>query len=128
MTKTTELSAEGVSRELSGREVHLIPAPSPPVALPGQHEMQGEGQHRPEMQGEGQHRLEMQGDGQYRPEMPASGSFRTEMDGQGRVAEMTGETRPPELHGQSQSPPPQYTGNGYNGPVQERWELPDTSR
>lgn len=107
VTKTTELSGDGISRELSGREIALLPSPSPPVTLPGQHEMQGEGQHRPEMPGDAQHRLEM--------------------DGQGRLAEMTGEARPPELSGQSQSPPPRYSH--HHAPAQEqRWELPDNSR
>lgn len=37
----TELSGQSVSRELSGREIHPFPPndPSPPVAVPGQHEM-----------------------------------------------------------------------------------------
>ena len=50
----TELSGQGVSRELSGREIHPFPDTSPnaPVAVPGQYEMPVE--NRPhEMAGSG---------------------------------------------------------------------------
>lgn len=40
----SELTGQGVSRELSGREIHPLPdnSPSPPLAVPGQHEMLSE--------------------------------------------------------------------------------------
>lgn len=44
-SQTTELMAEGVRRELSGRDVRSFPVipPSSPISLPGEHEVSGEG-------------------------------------------------------------------------------------
>ncbi|KAH8672949.1 hypothetical protein BGZ61DRAFT_101490 [Ilyonectria robusta] len=99
VSKTTELSGDGVKRELGGQEVHPLPnvTPSPPVAVPGHHEVRGDTAWRPEMGGESP-----------------------------RV-EVSGDSRPPELHGQSQSPPPVYMHESPYQPAQ-RWELPDNSR
>ncbi|KAF9768674.1 hypothetical protein IL306_013985 [Fusarium sp. DS 682] len=96
LSKTNELSGIGVQRELSGREVHPFPnmTPSPPVQVAGQHEMSGEG---------------------WRPNL--------EMDGRDARAEMSGEARPPELPGYTNS------ANAYTPPENvQRWELPDNSR
>ncbi|KAJ4315354.1 hypothetical protein N0V84_008430 [Fusarium piperis] len=97
VSQTNELSGVGVQRELSGREVQSFPAvtPSPPVVVPGQHEMTGDG---------------------WRPNL--------EMDGRDARVEMSGEARPPELPGQTSSPPPVYTAHE----TTQRWELPDNSR
>ncbi|KAM0432330.1 hypothetical protein ACHAPT_004871 [Fusarium lateritium] len=82
LSQTNELSGVGVQRELSGREVQPFPnvTPGPPVVVPGQHEMTGDG---------------------WRPNL--------EMDGRDARVEMSGEARPPELPGQTRSPPPVYT-------------------
>ncbi|RSL55879.1 hypothetical protein CEP54_009138 [Fusarium duplospermum] len=94
-SQTNELSGVGVQRELSGREVQPFVTPSPPVQVPGQHEMTGDG---------------------WRPNL--------EMDGRDARVEMSGEARPPELPGQTGSPPPVYTAHE----TTQRWELPDNSR
>ncbi|KAG5747051.1 hypothetical protein H9Q69_010813 [Fusarium xylarioides] len=96
LSKTNELSGIGVQRELSGREVHPFPnmTPSPPIQVAGQHEMSGEG---------------------WRPNL--------EMDGRDARVEMSGEARPPELPGYTNS------ANAYTSHESvQRWELPDNSR
>ncbi|KAF5234115.1 hypothetical protein FANTH_12341 [Fusarium anthophilum] len=96
LSKTNELSGIGVQRELSGREVHPFPnmTPSPPIQVAGQHEMSGEG---------------------WRPNL--------EMDGRDARVEMSGEARPPELPGYTNS------ANMYTPHESvHRWELPDNSR
>ncbi|KAG7414676.1 hypothetical protein Forpe1208_v007951 [Fusarium oxysporum f. sp. rapae] len=96
LSKTNELSGIGVQRELSGREVHPFPnmTPSPPIQVAGQHEMSGEG---------------------WRPNL--------EMDGRDARVEMSGEARPPELPGYTNS------ANAYTPHESvQRWELPDNSR
>ncbi|KAF5580814.1 hypothetical protein FPANT_9211 [Fusarium pseudoanthophilum] len=96
LSKTNELSGIGVQRELSGREVHHFPnmTPSPPIQVSGQHEMSGEG---------------------WRPNL--------EMDGRDARVEMSGEARPPELPGYTNS------ANAYTPHESvQRWELPDNSR
>ncbi|KAM5352633.1 hypothetical protein ACJ41O_005355 [Fusarium nematophilum] len=97
LSHTNELSGVGVQREVPGREVHPFPnvTPSPPVQVPGQHEMTGDG---------------------WRPNL--------EMDGRDARVEMSGDARPPELSGQTGSPPPMYTPQENT----QRWELPDNSR
>ncbi|KAF4341360.1 hypothetical protein FBEOM_4709 [Fusarium beomiforme] len=96
LSKTNELSGIGVQRELSGREVHPFPSmtPSPPIQVAGQHEMSGEG---------------------WRPNL--------EMDGRDARVEMSGEARPSELLGYTNS----ANAHTPHGSVQ-RWELPDNSR
>ncbi|KAF4472916.1 hypothetical protein FAGAP_13481, partial [Fusarium agapanthi] len=76
LSKTNELSGIGVQRELSGHEVHPFPnmTPSPPIQVAGQHEVSGEG---------------------WRPNL--------EMDGRDARVEMSGEARPPELPGYTNS-------------------------
>ncbi|SCV28883.1 uncharacterized protein FFB14_02101 [Fusarium fujikuroi] len=96
LSKTNELSGISVQRELSGREVHPFPnmTPSPPIQVAGQHEMSGEG---------------------WRPD--------SEMDGRDARVEMSGEARPPELPGYTNS------ANAYTPHESvQRWELPDNSR
>ncbi|CZR43404.1 uncharacterized protein FPRO_07679 [Fusarium proliferatum ET1] len=96
LSKTNELSGIGVQRELSGREVHPFPnmIPSPPIQVAGQHEMSGEG---------------------WRPDL--------EMYGRDARVEMSGEARPPELPGYTNS------ANAYTPHESvQRWELPDNSR
>ncbi|CVK92362.1 uncharacterized protein FMAN_07258 [Fusarium mangiferae] len=96
LSKTNELSGIGVQRELSGREVHPFPnmTPSPPIQVAGQYEMSGEG---------------------WRPDL--------EMDGRDARVEMSGEARPPELPGYTNS------ANAYTPHESvQRWELPDNSR
>ncbi|CVK90238.1 uncharacterized protein FPRN_07434 [Fusarium proliferatum] len=96
LSKTNELSGIGVQRELSGREVHPFPnmIPSPPIQVAGQHEMSGEG---------------------WRPDL--------EMDGRDARVEISGEARPPELPGYTNS------ANAYTPHESvQRWELPDNSR
>ncbi|KLO89034.1 uncharacterized protein LW93_12454 [Fusarium fujikuroi] len=96
LSKTNELSGISVQRELSGREVHPFPnmTPSPPIKVAGQHEMSGEG---------------------WRPDL--------EMDGRDARVEMSGEARPPELPGYTNS------ANAYTPHESvQRWELPDNSR
>ncbi|KAF7542926.1 hypothetical protein G7Z17_g11163 [Cylindrodendrum hubeiense] len=99
LSKTTELSGDGVQRELGGQEIKPFPTvtPSPPIAVPGHHEVRGDTAWRPEM------------------------------DGESPRVEVSGEGRPPELHGQSQSPPPGYT-HAIQDQQAQRWELPDNSR
>jgi hypothetical protein len=43
VSQTTELTGEGVRRELSGRDARPVTSPSSPVSLPGEHEVSGEG-------------------------------------------------------------------------------------
>ncbi|KAF4943938.1 hypothetical protein FGADI_13019 [Fusarium gaditjirri] len=95
LSKTNELSGIAVQRELSGREVHPFPnmKPSPPILVSGQHEMSGDG---------------------WRPNL--------EMDGRDARVEMSGEARPPELPGFSNSADA-YTPHK----SVQRWELPDNS-
>ncbi|KAF4990455.1 hypothetical protein FGRMN_8448 [Fusarium graminum] len=94
LSKTNELSGAVVQPELSGREVHAFHSmtPSPPIQVAGQHEMSGRG---------------------WRPNL--------EMDGRDARVEMSGEARPPELPGYTNS------ANAYT-PHAPRWELPDNSR
>ncbi|KAF5662223.1 hypothetical protein FHETE_8113 [Fusarium heterosporum] len=94
LSKTNELSGAGVQPELSGREVHPFHSmtPSPPIQVAGQHEMSGRG---------------------WRPNL--------DMDGRDARVEMSGEARPPELPGYTNS------ANAYT-PHAPRWELPDNSR
>ncbi|KAL6855515.1 hypothetical protein ACO1O0_006664 [Amphichorda felina] len=58
----TELSGQSASRELSGREIHPFPSndPSPPLTLPGQHEMLA-ATDRPHEMGHRDPRYELQG-------------------------------------------------------------------
>jgi hypothetical protein len=44
-SQTTELTGEGVRRELSGRDIHPFPiiSPSSPISVPGEHEVHGDG-------------------------------------------------------------------------------------
>jgi hypothetical protein len=53
VARTSELGGNGVQRELGGMEVHPFRniSPNSPAALPGEHEMSGEGW-RPELQGQ----------------------------------------------------------------------------
>ncbi|KAK7397517.1 hypothetical protein QQX98_013111 [Neonectria punicea] len=99
VSKTNELAGHGVQRELGGQEIHPFPVvtPSPPIAAAGHHEVNGDTAWRPEM------------------------------DGQGQRVEVSRDGRPPELPGQSQSPPPGYT-HATQGQSTQRWELPDNSR
>ncbi|KAH8653018.1 hypothetical protein BGZ61DRAFT_541696 [Ilyonectria robusta] len=97
--KTTELSSEGLKREIDGQEIHPFPnvTPNPPVVVAGHHEVNGDNTWRPEM------------------------------DGASPRVEVSGEGRPPELPEQSQSPPPVYRHTAQDQSTQ-RWELPDNSR
>lgn len=81
VSKTNELHSDSLKGEVDGHEVKpfLVGTPSPPVQVPGQHEVNGDTALRPEM------------------------------DGRSARVEVSGEGRPPELPEQSQSPPPVYT-------------------
>ncbi|KAI5467229.1 hypothetical protein BGZ63DRAFT_418951 [Mariannaea sp. PMI_226] len=97
-SKINELSdAVKPKGEIDGQEVQFIPtvATATPTDTTGRHEVNGDSALRPEM------------------------------DGQSPRGEISGEGRPSELPGQTQSPPPGYT-HASEQPVQ-RWELPASS-